>query len=185
MFRITGLLLFFVFLGCDGANILKAVEEATTVRSANLPETAYADSLLGIGNPSGVAVHPDGRVFVSNLNGKDDFHFFGQILILEDDDADGVADRSLVFADSLTTISGVAFRGDEVFASVYGSVIVLRDTDGDDRADVRETVVSLVPFGTHVNNQIAFGPEGCSTSPSAQNLTGRRRVFHSAPRFSA
>ena len=160
--RYTYLLLGFIFYGCGSDGVLQAIEGTAfgRVYRAQLPQTPYADSTLGIGNPSGVAVHPDGRVFVSNLNGKDDFHFFGQVLILRDDDGDGVADRSAVFADSLTTVSGVAFRGEEVYVSVYGSVIVLRDTDSDDRADVRETVVSLAPFGTHVNNQIAFGPDG-------------------------
>ena len=160
--RCTYLLLGFMFYGCGSDGVLQSIEGTAfgLVYRAQLPQTPYADSTLGIGNPSGVAVHPDGRVFVSNLHGKDDFHFFGQVLILRDDDGDGVADRSAVFADSLTTVSGVAFRGEEVYVSIYGSVIVLHDTDGDDRADVRETVVSLAPFGTHVNNQIAFGPDG-------------------------
>ena len=93
-------------------------------------------------------------------SGQSDLHFYGKILVLRDDDGDGIADRSTVFADSLTTVIGVAFRGNEVYASIYGEVIVLEDVDGDDRADMRDSVVRLVPWGTHVNNEIAFGPDG-------------------------
>ena len=57
-----------------------------------------------------------------------------KILDLRDDDGDGIADRSTVFGDSLTTVTGVAFRGNEVYAAAYGEVIVLEDIDGDDRA---------------------------------------------------
>jgi glucose/arabinose dehydrogenase len=132
----------------------------TVLTGTSLPETPFADSSLGIANPTGVAIHPDGRVFVTHLRGEGGGHFFGQILVLQDDDDDGIADRSTVFADSLKTVTGVAFRGDEVYASVYGEVIVLYDTDGDNRVDVTESVARLLPWGTHVNNQLTFGPDG-------------------------
>ena len=145
--------------GCDRL-INKAFNPVRILaRNIQLPERPYADRQLGIVNAAGVAIHPDGRVFVCNLNGKDRRHFYGQIIVLYDDDEDGYADRSTIFADSLTTAVGVAFLGSDVYASIYGEVIVLRDIDGDGRADTRESVVKLLPWGTHVNNQIAFGPD--------------------------
>ena len=86
---------FILVCGCGGDkinNIMSALDE--TLMGTSLPETPFADSTLGIGNASGVAVHPDGRVFVSSLYGKDDLHFYGKILVLRDDDGDGIADRS-------------------------------------------------------------------------------------------
>ena len=146
--------------GCDRL-IDKAFDPVKILdRQIALPQRPYADETLGIVNAAGVAIHPDGRVFVCNLNGKDGRHFYGQIIVLSDDDEDGFADRYTIFADSLTTAVGVAFRGDDVYVSIYGEVIVLRDDDGDGRADARESVVKLLPWGTHVNNQIAFGPDG-------------------------
>ena len=120
--RTLPLLCFILLCGCGDDKVLSVLDR--TLTRISLPETPFADSTLGIGNASGVAVHPDGRVFVSSLYGKDDLHFYGKILVLRDEDGDGIADRSTVFADSLTTVTGVAFRGDEVYASIYGEVIV-------------------------------------------------------------
>lgn len=102
----------YLFNACDGDKVSKTVgiiENGVSqiVIGASLPGVLFADSTLGITNPSGVAVHPDGRVFVSNLNSSDGRHFFGQILVMQDSDGDGIADRSTIFADSLTTVTGV------------------------------------------------------------------------------
>ena len=100
-----------------------------------------------------------------NLGGKfgDDVRF-GEILIVDDEDGDGVADTAKVFASGLDTPTGLAFRGEDLYVSSRGEVAVLRDLDGDDEADVAETIVRLTDYGVniwsmHINNGIALGPD--------------------------
>lgn len=65
-----------------------------------------------------------------------------KLLILEDTNADGRADKQTVFAGGLHLPMGFEFGTDGVYVSQGYSLIHLRDTDGDDHADVREVVFS-------------------------------------------
>ena len=65
-----------------------------------------------------------------------------KILILEDTDRDGRADKSTVFADGLTVPDGLAFHQDGVIVSPPASTVVLmKDTDGDGRADFQQELL--------------------------------------------
>lgn len=64
-----------------------------------------------------------------------------KILILEDTDGDGRADKSTVFADGLHIPTGIEFGRGGVFVAQQPNLMFLKDTDGDDRADVREYVL--------------------------------------------
>ncbi len=68
-----------------------------------------------------------------------------QIIILEDSDGDGVADRSTVFADKLYIPTGIEIANGGVYVAQAPDVLFLKDTDGDGRADLRE--VALTGFG--------------------------------------
>ena len=65
-----------------------------------------------------------------------------KLIILEDVDGDGRADKQTVFADHLHLPMGFEFSHDGVYVSEGTSLIFLKDTDGDDKADVREIVMS-------------------------------------------
>src|SRR5690606_15253403 len=66
-----------------------------------------------------------------------------KLLILEDTDADGRADRRTVFADGLHLPIGFALQPDgSVIVSQQPKLIRLRDTDGDDRADTSEILLT-------------------------------------------
>ena len=101
-----------------------------------------------------------------------------KILILDDTDRDGRADKTTVFADKLMIPTGLELTGDGSGAYVgHGTqLLFLKDTDGDGRADQRR--VLLRGFGTgdsHQNiNSFAWGPGG--ELWMCQGLSVRSRV---------
>ena len=70
-----------------------------------------------------------------------------KLLIYEDTNGDGKADKETVFADKLHLPIGFEFAPEGVYVSQEPNLILLRDTNGDDKADVREIV--LGGFDSH------------------------------------
>jgi len=66
----------------------------------------------------------------------------GRVSLLEDIDADGRFDRSTIFADQLVWPTAVTCFDGGVFIAAAPEVLYCKDTDGDGRADVRETVLT-------------------------------------------
>ena len=65
---------------------------------------------------------------------------FGTVKMLEDTDGDGRMDRAAVWADRLPPCYGVAAARDGVIVLCAPDIIYLGDTNGDGKADVRETL---------------------------------------------
>ncbi len=94
-----------------------------------------------------------------------------KIKILEDTDNDGKADKVTVFAENLNIPTGFTFYDGGIVVSQAPRFLFLKDTDGDDRADVRETLIEgWGTFDTHagpsnlqrgIDNQI-YGTVGYS-----------------------
>ena len=70
-----------------------------------------------------------------------------KILIYEDTDGDGKADKETVFADKLYLPIGFEFAPEGVYLSQEPNLVLLRDTNGDDKAD--RTEIILGGFDTH------------------------------------
>ncbi|MEP4076713.1 PVC-type heme-binding CxxCH protein [Haloferula sp.] len=68
-----------------------------------------------------------------------------KIIILEDTDNDGKADKSTVFADGLYVPTGLELANGGCYVGQSPDVFFFKDTDGDDVADVKE--VALTGFG--------------------------------------
>lgn len=68
-----------------------------------------------------------------------------KIIILEDTDNDGKADKSTVFADGLYLPTGIELANGGCYVAQSPDVFFFKDTDGDDVADVKE--VALTGFG--------------------------------------
>jgi glucose/arabinose dehydrogenase/lysophospholipase L1-like esterase len=64
-----------------------------------------------------------------------------KILILEDKDWDGKADTCKVFADGLHLPTGIALGDGGAYVALQPNLAFLKDTNGDDVADVREIVL--------------------------------------------
>jgi hypothetical protein len=70
-----------------------------------------------------------------------------KLLIYEDTNADGKADKETVFADKLHLPIGFELAPEGVYLSQEPNMMLLRDTDGDDKADAREII--LGGFDSH------------------------------------
>jgi len=83
------------------------------------------------------------------------------LMILEDTDRDGVADRRKIFAHVHNPL-GFEFWGGGVLVTSGPDLLFLKDTDGDDVADQR--IVMLQGLGTsdthHAANNLVYGPDG-------------------------
>ncbi|MEM7391335.1 MAG: PVC-type heme-binding CxxCH protein, partial [Verrucomicrobiota bacterium] len=64
------------------------------------------------------------------------------IKILEDTDGDGRADRVTVFADGLSIPTGLVFARGGLVVAMAPHMMFFKDTDGDDKADVRKILFS-------------------------------------------
>jgi len=97
-------------------------------------------------NPMAFAWDERGRLFVIETTdypneirkeGGDDM-----IKILEDTDGDGKADKVTVFADKLNIPTSIMAVNGGMLISMAPDFVFLKDTDGDDVADVREVVMT-------------------------------------------
>ncbi len=85
-----------------------------------------------------------------------------KLIILEDTNGDGRADKHSVFADKLYLAAGFELGDGGVYVAQQPNLVFLKDTDGDGRADFRR--VLLHGFGTedshHAISAFTWGPGG-------------------------
>jgi mono/diheme cytochrome c family protein/glucose/arabinose dehydrogenase len=65
-----------------------------------------------------------------------------KLIILEDTDKDGKADKQTIFADKLHVPVGFEISHDGVYVSQGTNLILLKDTNNDDKADTKEIILS-------------------------------------------
>ena len=98
-------------------------------------------------NPVQIAFDNKGRLWVATMESYPHYKIGDplpkdKLLIFEDTDNDGVADQQTVFADDLHIPIGFEISHDGVYVSQSGSLVLLRDTDGDDKYDESEILLS-------------------------------------------
>lgn len=122
-------------------------------------------------NPTNIDIDHKGRVWICEaynyrpaLTGNEPKPEGDRILILEDTDGDGAADKSTVFYQSpeLNAPLGIWVMGNQVIVSQSPYVWLLTDTDGDDKADKREVIFKGIGGEQHDHGMHAFvfGPDG-------------------------
>jgi putative membrane-bound dehydrogenase-like protein len=110
--------------------------------------------------PTGIAVDHRGRVFVAESHTHfrpDDYDGpeHDRILILEDTDDDGRADRKTVYHEGFTYLMDLEFfRDGALYAATRGDIFRLTDEDGDGRPEVKN-IVHLETTGTYPHNGIS------------------------------
>lgn len=119
-----------------------------------------------LANPVQMAFDARGRMWVATMpsypHWKPKDKMADKILILEDTDHDGVADKCTVFADGLHVPTGLEFWGGGLFVGQQPDLVYLKDTDGDDVADVRQRVLHGLDSADthHAMNSFVVGPGG-------------------------
>ena len=121
-----------------------------------------------VSNPTNISVDHAGRVWVceaynydvppDKVDQKGD-----RIIVLEDTDHDGKADKRTVFyqGNDINTPLGIFVSGDKVYVSRSPHVFVLTDSNGDLVADKKDTLfTNLGNKGDHSAHAILPGPEG-------------------------
>lgn len=85
-----------------------------------------------------------------------------KLLILEDTDGDGRADKCTTFADDLHNPTGFEFWGGGVLVAMAPDLLLLVDSDGDDKADVRRRVLHGLDSADthHTANSFTLDPGG-------------------------
>lgn len=111
-----------------------------------------------IQDPTDMAVDADGHMYVVEMVGYPlEMNHRGKVMLLKDKNGDGVMDASVTFADHLMFPSGVMPWKGGILITDAPYVVFFKDTTGDGRADVRDTVLTGFAFSNpqvNVNDPI-------------------------------
>jgi len=116
--------------------------------------------------PCQIAFDPKGRLWVTTMETYPMYlpgtPVSDKVLILEDTNGDGVADKKTVFADGLHLPTGLELGDGGVYVAAQPNLLFLKDTDGDDVADVKEIILGGFDSADSHHSISAFvrGPGG-------------------------
>src|SRR5258706_30975 len=156
------------FLLGGGADAGSGGEQA--VKEMTLPEGFSATVFAAepdITQPIAMCIDARGRLWVVEAHSYPKKQPEGQgkdrIIIFEDTDGDGKADKRTVFMEGLNLVSGIEVRFGGVFVGAAPQMLFIPDKDGDDKPDGPPQVL-LDGFGmedTHETlNAFIWGPDG-------------------------
>ena len=114
-------------------------------------------------NPCAIAFDQRGRIFIgqgpqwrhNQIDSPKD-----SVVILIDDDGDGIAERHHTFATGFNAIQGLAWRGNDLYVANSPDFTVVRDLDGDDVADEYVRLYTDLGNLEHALHGLNFAPDG-------------------------
>jgi len=130
----------------------KALSELKVPEGYKVELFASEQDFPNLANPVQISFDNRGRLWVATMPSyphykPGDIRPDDKLLIYEDTDGDGRADKETVFADQLHLPTGFEFAPEGVYVSQEPALMLFSDTDGDDKADSREVI--MTGFDTH------------------------------------
>jgi putative membrane-bound dehydrogenase-like protein len=113
----------------------------------------FSSASAELSSPTALAVGPDQRLYVSDIT--------GHVWSMPTDQGMGVTPQ--LYAEGFREPLGLAWRERDLYVASLGTISILRDQDGDGRAEERRDIAKDLParlFPLHQNNAIKFGPDG-------------------------
>ncbi len=188
----------------DAPDLHSQSEGSFQLRPGFRMELVASEPLLR--DPVAITFDENGRLFVIeypeyNQHGVNaDVQDHGQVRLLEDVDGDGRFDQSSVYLSGLHSPSAIFCYDGGVFVAAAPDVLYCKDTDGDGKADLKQTVFtgfvrmlnrtdpSLNSFRWGLNNRIhactsfSGGSVRVATEPESESQSIRNRGFQFDPR---
>ena len=156
--------------GPDGAHVFldgeEAMQKMTIGKGLKVELFASEKEFPELVNPVQIAFDTRGRLWVAAWKNYPHWEpktpMDDKLLILEDTNGDGKADKRTVFAGDLNNPTGFEFYNGGVILAQAPNLVFLKDTNGDDRYDTKE--ILLHGFDTadthHAINSFTFDPGG-------------------------
>ncbi|MFO0930045.1 MAG: PVC-type heme-binding CxxCH protein [Gemmataceae bacterium] len=150
-----------VFLDAD-----KAIVRMTVGKGLKVTAFASEKDFPELVNPVQMAFDSKGRLWVAVWptypHWKPKELMNDKILILEDTDGDGKADKCTVFADGLHCPTGMELWGGGVLVAQAPDLWFLKDSNGDGKADIRKRVIHGLDSADthHASNSFVLDPGG-------------------------
>ncbi|WZO95955.1 GDSL-type esterase/lipase family protein [Isosphaeraceae bacterium EP7] len=150
-----------IFLDGDAA-----IGKMTVGKDFNINLFASEKQFPDLAKPVQMSFDPAGRLWVAvwptypHWKPKESMN--DKIIILEDTDGDGRADKQTTFADGLHCPTGFEFVPGGVLVAQQPDLMLLKDTNGDDKADVRTRVLHGLDSADthHAANSFRLDPGG-------------------------
>lgn len=129
-----------------------ALDKIKVAPGYKIEQFATEEDFPDLANPVQISFDNKGRLWVAVMPSyphykPGDPKPNDKLLIFEDTNGDGKADKQTIFADGLSRPIGFEFAPEGVYLSQGNTLSLLTDTDGDDKAD--KTVIILNDFDDH------------------------------------
>jgi putative membrane-bound dehydrogenase-like protein len=164
----TSLLLILVLAACSkpaGKKDQGGLAPSEALKSLSVAEGFQVELFASeplIADPVAMEVDEDGNMYVVEMHGYPlDKSGSGIIKLLRDVNGDGLPDKAIEFARGLTLPSGIMRWKKGVLVTDMPNLLYLEDTNGDQVADIRDTIITGMALSNpqHNGNTPMYGPD--------------------------